>query len=541
MNKMKLTKLFLMAAASFSFACCTHKEPTKDQAEAPKFVSVTPADKTTDLPYEGQLSVVFTYDQNIRCATADKKKITVDNEATVASVSAYDATLTLKIDGLKENTTYVVTIPAGVVNGYKENQEGAAAQSVSFTTKSAPLPPEPGPDPTPGEGDPWKILAKLKLGFNLGNHFDAFYNYQGAGEKFLWPDETCWGNAKCTQATFTGLYNAGFRSVRIPITWLKTIGPAPDYKIDEAWMKRIKEVVGFAKNAGLQVIINTHHDEDHYLTDKGNCGYHRWLNIIDATKDEAVNTQIKEEIRVFWTNVANEFKAEGDYLIFESFNEINDGKWGGSANSVAQAQVLNQWNQVFVDAIRATGGNNATRWLGVPTYCASPSTKFIGAFKLPTDPANHTMLAVHCYDPYDYTLGEGCLSKRWGHTMGNSWDEQAVKDVLATLFSNFINKNIPVYMGEFGCSMRAYNTADWRCEKYYLEYFVKACKTYGIPCFLWDNGNKGTGSEHHAYIDHGTGAYIDHSKELIDVMVKAMTDESKSYTLESIYDNAPKN
>lgn len=541
MNKMKLTKLFLMAAAGFSFACCTHKEPTKDQAEAPKFVSVTPADKTTDLPYEGQLSVVFTYDQNIRCATADKKKITIDNEATVASVSTYDATLTLKIDGLKENTTYVVTIPAGVVNGYKENQEGAAAQSVSFTTKSAPLPPEPGPDPTPGEGDPWKILAKLKLGFNLGNHFDAFYNYQGAGEKFLWPDETCWGNAKCTQATFTGLYNAGFRSVRIPITWLKTIGPAPDYKIDEAWMKRIKEVVGFAKNAGLQVIINTHHDEDHYLTDKGNCGYHRWLNIIDATKDEAVNTQIKEEIRVFWTNVANEFKAEGDYLIFESFNEINDGKWGGSANSVAQAQVLNQWNQVFVDAIRATGGNNATRWLGVPTYCASPSTKFIGAFKLPTDPVNHTMLAVHCYDPYDYTLGESCLSKRWGHTMGNSWDEQAVKDVLATLFSNFINKNIPVYMGEFGCSMRAYNTADWRCEKYYLEYFVKACKTYGIPCFLWDNGNKGTGSEHHAYIDHGTGAYIDHSKELIDVMVKAMTDESKSYTLESIYENAPKN
>lgn len=541
MNNMKFTKLFLVAAAGFSFACCTPKEPTKDQAEAPKFVSVTPADKTTDLPYEGQLSVVFTYDQNIRCATADKKKITVDNEATVASVSAYDATLTLKIDGLKENTTYVVTIPAGVVNGYKENQEGAAAQSVSFTTKSAPLPPEPGPEPTPGEGDPWKILAKLKLGFNLGNHFDAFYNYQGAGDKFLWPDETCWGNAKCTQATFTGLYNAGFRSVRIPITWLKTIGPAPDYKIDETWMKRIKEVVGFAKNAGLQVIINTHHDEDHYLTDGGNRGYHTWQNILDATKDAAVNAEIKEEIRCVWTNIANEFKAEGDYLIFESFNEINDGKWGGSATSIAQAGVLNQWNQVFVDAIRATGGNNATRWLGVPTYCASPSTKFIGAFKLPTDPANHTMLAVHCYDPYDYTLGESCLSKRWGHTMGNSWDEQAVKDVLATLFSNFINKNIPVYMGEFGCSMRAYNTADWRCEKYYLEYFVKACKTYGIPCFLWDNGNKGTGSEHHAYIDHGTGAYIDHSKELIDVMVKAMTDESKSYTLESIYENAPKN
>lgn len=535
--------LLYCAALALAFVCCKNPEkPIDGGAEAPKCVSVVPADGSADLEY-AKLSIVLTYDQNIKCSTANRDKISISpaTEGLKKAVVPYNTTLTITLEDLAENTTYTLTVPDGIIEGFKTDQKKAGEVKVSFTTKSAPLPPEPGPDPTPGSSDPWKILAKLKLGFNLGNHFDAFYNYQGAGDKFLWPDETCWGNAKCTQATFTGLYNAGFRSVRIPITWLKTIGPAPDYKIDETWMKRIKEVVGFAKNAGLQVIINTHHDEDHYLTSTGNCGYHRWLNIIDATKDEAVNTQIKEEVKVFWTNVANEFKNEGDYLIFESFNEINDGKWGGSANSVAQAQVLNQWNQVFVDAVRATGGNNATRWLGVPTYCASPSTKFIGAFKLPTDPANHTMLAVHCYDPYDYTLDANCMSKRWGHTMGNSWDEKAVKDVLATLFSNFINKNIPVYMGEFGCSMRAYNTADWRCEKYYLEYFVKACKTYGIPCFLWDNGSKGTGSEHHGYIDHGTGAYIDHSKELIDVMVKAMTDESSSYTLDYIYENAPKN
>lgn len=516
-------------------------DPTPGQkAAAPKLLSTTPADGVNDVNYESSFAVAFTYDQNIKCLTANWSKITVDNGAKIENINPYDTKLTVTVGDLAADKTYTLSIGADAVQGFKQNQDAAAAATFKFTTKSAPLPPTPDPDPTPApDGDPAKILAKLQLGFNLGNHFDAFYNGTWAGDKFLWPDEECWGNPKCTQATFTGIYNAGFRSVRIPITWLKTIGPAPDYKIDETWMNRIKEVVGFAKNAGLQVIINTHHDEDHYLTNDGNRGYHTWQNIIDATKDEAVNTQVKEEVKVFWTNVANEFKNEGDYLIFESFNEINDGKWGGSSNSVAQAQVLNQWNQVFVDAVRATGGNNATRWLGVPTYCASPSTKFIGAFKLPTDPANKTMLAVHCYDPYDYTIAEGCMSKRWGHTMGNSWDEKNVKDVLATLYSNYIAKGIPVYMGEFGCSMRAYNTADWRCEKYYLEYFVKACKTYSIPCLLWDNGAKGTGSERHAYIDHGNGQYIDHSKELVDVMVKAMTDDSASYTLDYIYDHAP--
>lgn len=523
------------AAMMFAAVACGTKEPQPaPSAEAPKFVKSTPANNTADVDYEKELKLELEYDQNIKCTSPSK--VTVDNGASIVLVNAYNTKLTITLKNLAASKTYTVSVPDGTVSGFKENQAAAKAVSVSFTTKAAPLPPTPDPDPDPKpDGDPAKILAKLQLGWNMGNHFDAFYNGTWAGDKILWPDETCWGNPKCTQATFTGLYNAGFRSVRIPITWLKTIGPAPDYKIDEAWMARIKEVVKFAKTAGLQVIINTHHDEDHYIGSES-LG-HRWLNIMQATTDAAVNAQVKEEIKVFWTNVANEFKDEGDYLIYESFNEINDGKWGNSSNTDKQSAVLNEWNQVFVDAVRATGGNNATRWLGVPTYCAGPA--FIKYFKMPSDPANKTMLAVHCYDPYDYTLAEGCMSKRWGHTMGNSWDEKNVKDVLATLYSNYIAKGIPVYMGEFGCSMRAYNTADWRCEKYYLEYFVKACKTYSIPCLLWDNGNEGTGPEHHAYINHGNGQYIDHSKELVDVMVKAMTDDSAAYTLDYIYDHAP--
>lgn len=533
---MKTITRIISAASLLIFAACGEKvEPTPEKAEAPKVVSANPENGVKDVNYEAELTIAITYDQGIKCLLEDQKRITVDNGAEIIKINPYNTQLSITVGKLKGGTSYTLNIPDGAVKGFKENQDGAAAYSFSFTTKAKPVEPAPDVLPVPGDNQAWKQLRKLGLGFNFGNHFDAFYNGTWAGDKFLYPDETCWGNGKITETTMTSLYGAGFRTVRIPITWLKMIGDAPDYKINEEWMARIKEVVGWAHDAGLNVIINTHHDEDHYYGNES-LG-HRWLNIMDATTSETVNTAVKEQIKGVWTNIANEFKDEGDYLIFESFNEINDGKWGSSANSSKQAQVLNQWNQVFVDAVRATGGNNATRWLGVPTYCASIA--FIKDFTMPVDPAGKTMLAVHSYDPYNFTLAEGLPQKLWGHYFtNNANDEKYIREQMSILYNNFVAKDIPVYLGEFGCSMREYGTTEWKSYKYYLEYFVKAAKSYGVPCFLWDNGNKGAGSEHHAYIDHATGSYIDHSKELIDVMFKAMYDESPSYTLNSVYENA---
>ena len=174
-----------------------------------------------------------------------------------------------------------------------------------------------------------------------------------------------------TQATFNGVKAAGFTSARIPVSWLKMIGPAPDYKIDETWLNRVYEVVQYAHNAGLNVIVNTHHDENHGVDND-----YQWLDIKNAANNAALNAQIKEKIHAVWTQIANKFKDCGDWLIMEGFNELNDGGWGWSAefraNPAKQCNILNEWNQVFVDAVRATGGNNATRWLGVPTYAANP-------------------------------------------------------------------------------------------------------------------------------------------------------------------------
>ena len=384
---------------------------------------------------------------------------------------------------------------------------------------------EVDPDPpTPGEGnEAMARAAELGLGWNLGNQLDAINN--GVS------NETCWGNPAATQATFNGVKAAGFTSVRIPVTWMGHIGPAPDYKIEAAWMNRVAEVVGYAEAAGLKVILNTHHDEDH--------GDNHWQHLKNAVDNAAANQQIKEEIAAVWTQIANQFKDKGDFLMLESFNELIYGsEWSLTANQAQKAGVINEWNQVFVDAVRATGGNNATRWLGVPGYAANP--QYLKYFTLPNDPAKKTMVAFHCYDPYDYTIGDKQLPD-WGHT-GTSYKngENEIKALFSNLYNTYTAQNIPLYMGEFGCSMRDKNNAKaWACYLYYLEYVVKAAKTYHIPAFLWDNGVNGYGKECHGYINHGTGKYIGNSEAPVKAMMKAWKTESDSYTLDSVYNNAP--
>ena len=423
-----------------------------------------------------------------------------------------------------------IYVPASLINKYMTadvwSMYAARFKAIPGTGESDPLLPD---------NVATEFSNQFGLGWNLGNQLDAYNMSTGI------PNENFWGNPGATQATFNGVKSAGFASVRIPISWMGYIGAAPDYQIDETWMSRIGEVVEAAHTAGLNVIINTHHDENHGENDSSH-----WLDIKNAAKNAEVNTTIKEKITAVWTQIANKFKDCGEWLMMEGFNEINDGGWGYSADFISdptkQCNILNDWNQCFVNAVRATGGNNATRWLGVPTYAASATyTQYL---RLPNDPAGKTAVAIHYYDPYDYTIGERQYSD-WGHT-GATWkkassgDEDYVKSVFGSLLSTYISNGIPCYLGEFGCSMRAKNNSRaWSFYKYYLEYIVKAAKVYGLPCFLWDNGNNGYGMEYHGYIDHGSGEYINGSKELIDVMAKARYTEYDGYTLYSVYCSAP--
>ena len=374
---------------------------------------------------------------------------------------------------------------------------------------------------------PEQVFNAMGPGWNMGNQMDAINNGVAG--------ETIWGNAKCTQATFDNVKKAGFKAVRICTTWTGHIGEAPAYRLEGKWLDRVAEIVGYAEKAGLVAIVNTHHDETY------------WLDISKAYNNNTQNEKVKDEIFCVWTQIARRFADKGEWLVFESFNEIQDGGWGWSAafqaNPDAQYKVLNEWNQVFVNAVRGAGGNNATRWLGVPGYAASPGFTITGLV-LPKDytNANRLMVAVHDYDPFNYTLNTP-LVRQWGHTADkdkrcSDADEEGVVAVFDNLKKAYLDKNIPVYLGEMGCSRHA--DEDFAYQQYYMEYFCKAAADRLLPMYLWDNGATGVGPEKHGYFDHGTGAFVDAKAEnLIGIMVKAVTTKDPAYTLESVYDSAP--
>ena len=370
---------------------------------------------------------------------------------------------------------------------------------------------------------PEMVFEAMAPGWNMGNHMDAISNDVAS--------ETAWGNAKATQATLDGVKAAGFKAVRICVTWQGHIGEAPAYRLDEKWLGRVEEIVGYAEKAGLVAIVNTHHDESY------------WLDINKASE------KTKDEIFSVWTQIAQRFKDKGEWLVMESFNEIQDGGWGWSeafkADPKRQYDILNSWNQVFVDAVRATGGNNATRWLGIPGYAASPQFTIAG-LTLPQDytSANRLIVAVHDYDPYNYTLSNPLVAQ-WGHTADpakrcSDQDEKNVVDVFDNLKAAYLDKDIPVYLGEFGCSR--HKEEDLPYQMYYIEYFCKAAADHLLPMYLWDNGVSGSGSETHGYFNHGTGQLLDETaKALVERIVKAATNKEAAYTLESVYNSAPKN
>ena len=442
----------------------------------------------------------------------------VRNTSTLKTV----VTVTAEENPEKEERTSKISVVCGDQKQYVEVVQAAGTGSSGGDGGGTTTTPSPEPDGNVA----WETARKLGIGWNMGNHFDAHNNGVSG--------ETVWGNPKATQATFDKVKAAGFSTVRIPVTWLGHIGAAPDYKIEDAWLDRVAEVVGYAENAGLNVILNMHHDgaDSKY-----------WLDIKSAAADPAVHEQILDQITAMWSQIAWKFQDKGDFLIFEAFNEIHDGGWGWGANrndGGKQYKCLNEWNQAFVGAVRGSGGqNNMERLLGIPAYCTNTDLA-IAALEMPSDYLeDRLMVSVHCYDPYDYTLP--AKYSEWGHTASSSnkvaGDNEAdLKATFVKLYDHFISKGIPVYMGEFGCVNRA-TAREQAFQQYYLKYYAKLSKTYGVPCMIWDNGAKGHGNERHAFINHGTGEYCSsEAQAAIEALIASYTND---LTLEEVYNQAP--
>ncbi|MGW4945533.1 cellulase family glycosylhydrolase [Actinoplanes sp. NPDC004185] len=330
-----------------------------------------------------------------------------------------------------------------------------------------------------------QLVADMGAGWNLGNALEA--NNNGI------PSETAWGNPVVTQALIDRVRASGFKTIRIPVSYLGHIGTGPGYTVNAAWLNRIKEVVDYAHSRGLYVLINMHGDGYKSVTGS-------WL-ICDA----ADQTTIKDKYQKVWQQIATKFQSYNDHLIFESMNENFDGQYGNPTQPCYSN--INAYNQIFVDTVRRTGGTNASRWLLVPGWNTNIDHTVGSGFVLPTDqnrsssvPAGEQriMISVHYYDPWDFAGQEDGTITQWGVGATNpakksTWGQEDFLDgQMKKVYDKFVTRGYPVFVGEYGSiDKTTYDSTNNRYRADYARAVVATAKKYGAATAYWDNGWNG--------------------------------------------------
>lgn len=331
-----------------------------------------------------------------------------------------------------------------------------------------------------------QIVEAMGPGWNLGNQLESVTDNV--------PEETNWGNPVITEKLIQSVKAAGFKSIRIPVSYFAKIDDDKDYTIDSKWLDRVQEVVNYCIKNDLYAVINIHGDG--YNTIDGS-----WL--LCNGKDQ---TEIKKKYKKVWKQIAERFKNYDEHLLFESMNEEFDGSY--SEPNKEYYQNINDYNQIFVDTVRKTGDNNTKRWLIIPGWNTNIDyTAGDYGFKLPTDQYRNKsidkeeqriMISVHYYSPWDFCGGENCVITQWGNEADDpsktstTCDETYMKNQLNLMKTTFADKGYPVFIGEYG----SINKTSYDSEnEYYRAYFArKLCqlsrKNGCIPMY-WDNGYNG--------------------------------------------------
>lgn len=397
---------------------------------------------------------------------------------------------------------------------------------------------------------PYDINRRLGLGWCFGCQMDSFRigDTVQAGEEY-------WDNPKCTQQLFDAAAKAGINSVRIQICWLGRVGPAPDYIIDESWLNRVAEVVGYAEKAGMNVIINMQNDDrtnfwgdDEWTLLELAHREEFWLDPERASKDPELNKEINRRVYAMWTQIARRFRDKGDFLMFESMNEPGSTffwSWASDAEKDAhqgEFDCLNEWNQTFVDAVRSTGGNNASRWLVV--VGAAAKERNFDRLVIPQDYVsnNRIMVSLHFYEPESYCQGD---TRQWGHTAyalnedAMRFDEKYVADAFKNYKEKYMDNGIPLCVNEIGAKNRD-KEDDKLLHLYYLEYVTRAATLNKMAVFIYDQGGNDPHYNSFAIFNHATGDYLAYGEELMRTVYRAATSTDSEYDLNFIYNNAPR-
>ena len=318
-------------------------------------------------------------------------------------------------------------------------------------------------------------------GINLGNTLEACDNNVGIKTNTPLSYETHWGQPKTTQAMIDGMKAAGFDTIRIPVAWMTNATHLyeGDYTIDADYMDRVEEVVRYAHKAGMYVIINDHWDGG-------------WYGMFGSESAET-RALAMEAYKGMWQQIAERFRDYSDYLIFESANEELGGRFDENSPLYCSDSVVtyltdderyaltNEINQTFVDVVRATGGNNATRFLLIAGYSTNIDQTCDDRFQMPKDTADSKlMVSVHYYDPWSYCGASSAASAtKWGKVSDYEYlDQQLAK------MTKFTEAGYGVVIGEYGALPGSDGLKDNTLA--YHTAFLDACTKYNLTNCLWD-------------------------------------------------------
>ena len=303
-----------------------------------------------------------------------------------------------------------------------------------------------------------QFAQHMTPGWNLGNALEATGS------------ETAWGNPPANQALFDAIKAAGFKSVRIPAAWSQYADA--DDKISPRWMERVTQVVNYAHRAGLYAILNIHWDGG-------------WLQP-DYAHQAAANARLSK----YWTQIAGNFRNHGDTLLFAGTNEVLvPGHY--SPPTAENCEVQKGFNQTFVTAVRSTGGNNLHRHLVVQAYNTNIDNALSCNASMPDDRvSNRLMMEVHFYDPWDFTIDANSNSWQWGQAVNPSgWaNESHVEAQMQKMKTAFIDKGIPVILGEYGAMLRTEHDPAGSNRTHWDQYVTRSALEHGLVPMYWDNG-----------------------------------------------------
>lgn len=315
-----------------------------------------------------------------------------------------------------------------------------------------------------------ELVCEMGLGINLGNTFESCGDWIAQyGDGSVESYETAWGSPVITQEMIQGYADAGYGVLRIPVAWSNLADE--NYNLSPAYLKAVQEVVDWALESGMYVIINIHHDNF-------------WMADFPNNPEGCMARYEK-----IWQQVADYFKDYNDYLMFESLNEEAcwDDVWnewnGTEENKKIVFDLCNSINQKFVDVVRNSGGNNPKRHLLIAGYATSIDLSCDELYRMPDDPENRLALSIHYYTPAAFAIltedaDWGKCQYSWGTESEIAFAQQEIAKL-----DKFINNGIPVIMGEYGCPLV---NKDMDSVYKYLTIIPKIAYDHQICPILWD-------------------------------------------------------